>query len=45
MEMLMRGDETISERLEMVIAQRTEVEAQIETLHKTLETYVVEVER
>ncbi len=37
-EMAMQGDETISDRLELIIAQRKEVESQIETLNKTLAT-------
>ncbi len=36
--MAMQGDETISERLDLIIAQRKEVESQIKALHKTLET-------
>ncbi len=37
-EMAMQGDETISERLDLIIAQRKEVESQIEALNKTLAT-------
>ncbi len=37
-ELSLRGDETISERLELIIAQRKEVESQIEALNKTLAT-------
>ncbi len=37
-EMAMQGDETISERLDLIIAQRKEVEIQIEALNKTLAT-------
>ncbi len=37
-ELSMQGDETISERLDLIIAQRKEVESQIEALNKTLAT-------
>ncbi len=37
-EMAMQGDETISKRLDLIIAQRKEVERQIEALNKTLAT-------
>ncbi len=37
-EMAMQGDETISKRLELIIAQKKEVETQIESLNKTLAT-------
>ncbi len=37
-EMAMQGDDTISERLDLIIAQRKEVESQIEALNKTLAT-------
>ncbi len=35
-EMAMQGDKTISTRLELIIAQKKEVEAQLATLQKTL---------
>ncbi len=37
-EMAMQGDETISKRLDLIIAQRKKVESQIEALNKTLAT-------
>ncbi len=37
-ELAMQGDETISKRLELIIAQKKEVENQIEELNKTLAT-------
>ncbi len=37
-EMAMQGDDTISERLNLIIAQRKEVESQIKTLNKILAT-------
>ncbi len=37
-ELAMQGDDTISVRLDLIIAQRKEVESQIETLNKTLAT-------
>ncbi len=37
-ELATQGDETISERLDLIIAQRKEVESQIEALNKTLAT-------
>ncbi len=36
--MAMQGDETISDRLELIIKQKQEVENEIEALNKTLET-------
>ncbi len=36
-ELAMQGDETISERLDLIIAQRKEVEKQIQELNKTLD--------
>ncbi len=37
-EMAMQGDETVSKRLDLIIAQKKEVERQIEALNKTLAT-------
>lgn len=36
--MAMQGDKTISQRLDMIISQKKEIENQIETLNKTLAT-------